>query len=194
GIRIEHIGFLHVGIVIVVDGQEAQRPLNWSERRLSFEQLGCDRKIVRDEKLFTASEKLRAVRFRSTYATWCRKLPRLELKKIADYQIEEDVLADYRRVTLQSTPQIRVPKFQFALVRRFGRRIGITLPASKPDKPPIRHRFCAFRHGNFSSSIVLVLKRVTIRRRLIHAFARQAQRSRHRLFAEFRYTGRYSRK
>src|SRR4030095_4229440 len=175
GIRIEHICLLHVGIVVVVDGQETQRPLNRCERRLSFEQFGRDRKIVREEKLFTAPEKLRAVWFRRTDATGCRKLPRLELKKITHYQIEEDVLAEYRRVTLQGTPQIWMPKFHFALVRRLSRRVGITLPASKPDEPPIRHGFCAFRHWNFSSSIALVLKLVTIRRRLLHAFARQTQ-------------------
>src|SRR5207248_4134949 len=155
--------------------QESQRPLNRCKRRLSFEQLCRDRKIVGEEKLFAAPEKLRAVRFRSTYATRCRKLPRLELKKITHYQIEEDVLPDYRRVTFQGARQIWVPKFQFALVRGLCRRIGVTLPPSKPDEPSIRHGLCAFRNGNFRPSILFVFKLMTIRRRLLHAFSRQLQ-------------------
>src|SRR5437763_858166 len=93
-IGIQRIRLLNVGIVIIVNTDQAQGPLDRLKSSFSFEQLDCEGKIVGKKVLFTAAKELGAIWPRATNATWSWQLPRLELKKVTQSQIEKDVFPD----------------------------------------------------------------------------------------------------
>ena len=64
-IGIEHVRFLHVDVVVVVNTENADRPFDRLEGGLAFEEIDADREIVREKELVAAAEKFRAVRARA---------------------------------------------------------------------------------------------------------------------------------
>ena len=61
-IRIHHIALFHVEVVVIVNAEKAQRPIDRFEGGLAFEKIDPDGEIVRVKELLAASEKFRAVR------------------------------------------------------------------------------------------------------------------------------------
>ena len=119
-IRIERVILLYGDVVVVRDKEEPQRPNDRLERSLAFEKVDADREIVREENLLASAEKFRAIRSRRAHTARCRKPSRLELEKIVERQVQENVLADNGRVAFELALQIRMPEAQRAgLIGRF---------------------------------------------------------------------------
>src|SRR5215469_11901795 len=57
-IRVHHIAFFHIKVVVIVNTENAQRPINRFERCLAFEKIKANGKIIRVKELLAASEKL----------------------------------------------------------------------------------------------------------------------------------------
>ena len=110
-IRIDDVPLLHVDVVVIVNGEKAQRPVDRLEGGLAFKKIDTDGKIVRVKKLIAQPEKFRTVRASCAHAARRRKFARFELKEIFCRDVEENVLAVNRRVAFEQTLQIGMPKF-----------------------------------------------------------------------------------
>ena len=110
-IRIDDVSLLHGDVVMIVNSEKAQRPIDRLEGGLAFEKIDTDGKIVRVKKLIAQPEEFRTVRASCAHATRRRKFARFELKEIFCRDVEENVLAVNRRVAFEQTLQIGMPKF-----------------------------------------------------------------------------------
>ena len=61
-IRIHDVVLCNVDVVVIVNAEEPQRPIDRLKCRLAFEKIDPDREIVRPEVLIAQAEKFRAVR------------------------------------------------------------------------------------------------------------------------------------
>ena len=190
GIGIERVVFLYPDVVLVRDKKQTQRPGDRFERGLAFEQIDADREVVREKELFAAAEKLRAIGPRGAHSARDRQAARLELEKILEREVQENFLADDRRVPLELALQIRMPETQRTpLIRRFGRGIGIPLPATEADEPAVWHRFRARQQADAALGVrvFLIFEPVEFRLDLAHAAPRQAKRARQCFIRVFRW-------
>src|SRR5438128_12462865 len=97
-IRINDVVFFDVDVVVVVNAEKAQRPIDRLESGLAFEKIDPDGKIVGVEDLVAESEKLRTVRARGAHPAGRWKFARFELEEILRRDVEEDVLTNDWRV------------------------------------------------------------------------------------------------
>src|SRR5947207_9895624 len=115
-IWIYDVVFLDIEVVVIVNAEQPQRPIDRLERGLSFQQIDADRKVVRPKLLFASPEKFRTVWLRRAHAARRRQFARFELKKIFGGDVEENVLIDDRRVAFEFALQIGMPEMEIGLV------------------------------------------------------------------------------
>ena len=61
-IWIHDVSFFHVDVVVIVNTEDAERPIDWLECGFAFEKIDADGKIVCVKELVAAAKKFRAVR------------------------------------------------------------------------------------------------------------------------------------
>src|SRR2546421_5715077 len=100
-IRVHDVVFFDVDVVVIVNAEKTQRPIDWLKRGLALEKIDTDREIVRPKLLITQSEKFRAVRTCRAHAARSGEFARFVLEKIFGCDVEKNVLTDDWRITFE---------------------------------------------------------------------------------------------
>ena len=81
-IRVHDIVLFNVDVVVIINAEQPQRPVDRLERGLALEKVDTDRKVVGPKILVAQAEELRAVRAGRAHATRRRQFSRFVLEEI----------------------------------------------------------------------------------------------------------------